>query len=114
MIDVLNTICTGVIMLIVWFHTEAFIEYSKLFGISKLFKIDKFEKAYDSDFTLEYLPWIKSTYPNFFTRLINCPWCIGFWLTVLNCLFFSTIYLFPVIYVLTIVIYLIIVNKFFK
>ncbi len=55
MIDLLNTICAGVIMLIVWFHTEAFIEYSKLFGLARLFKIDEFEKAYDNDFTLEYL-----------------------------------------------------------
>jgi len=114
MIDLLNTIFTGVAILIVWFHTEAFIEYSKVFRLHRLFKIDEFEKAYENDFTLEYIPWLKTRYDSFFTRLISCPWCVGFWLTLFNCCFFGTFYLFPVIYVITIVIYLAIINLFFR
>ena len=114
MIDILNSICFGAAFLVVWFHTEAFIEYGKLFRLSKLMKIDKFEQALNDDFTLEYLSWLKSTYPNFLTKLISCPWCIGFWFTLVISLFFYTIYIFPVIYVFTLVIYLIIITKFFR
>jgi len=114
MIDILNTISIGVAFLIVWFHTEAFVEYCNILRIKRFFKIDEFEKAQENDFSLEYLPWIKQTYPNFFTKLINCPWCIGFWFTVISSWIFSTFYIFPVIYVCTIVIYLLIVNKFFR
>lgn len=114
MIDLLNSIFIGVTFLIVWFHTEAFIEYGKLFKLSKILKINEFETAYNKDFTLEYLPWLKSSYPNFFTKLINCPWCIGFWFTLTVSLFLYTIYIFPVIYVTTLVIYLQIVKQFFR
>lgn len=114
MIDILNSIFIGVIFLIVWFHTEAIIEYGKLFRLSKPMKINDFETAQNIDFTLEYLPWLKSAYPNFFTKLINCPWCIGFWFSLTVSLFFYTIYIFPVIYITTLVIYLQIVNKFFR
>lgn len=114
MIDILNTVFIGVAFLVVWFHTEAFIEYCHLFGIKRLFKIDEFERSQENDFSLEYLPWIKQTYPNFLTKLVTCPWCIGFWFTVLSSWIFSTFYIFPVIYVITVVIYLLIVNKFFR
>jgi hypothetical protein len=114
MIDILNTIFIGVTFLVVWFHTEAFVEYCNLFNLKRLFKIGEFEKAQESDFSLEYLSWLKQTYPNFFTKLVNCPWCIGFWFTLLSSWIFSTFYIFPVIYVFTLVIYLLIVNKFFR
>lgn len=114
MIDILNSVCFGVAFLIVWFHTEAFIEYGKLFGLAKLLKINEFESALNNDFTLEYLPWLRATYPNFVTKLISCSWCIGFWFTLTVSLFFYTIYIFPVIYVLTHVIYLKIVKAFFR
>lgn len=114
MIDILNTVFTGIGLLIVWFHTEAFIEYSKLLKISSLFKINEFEKAYDTDYTLEYLTWLKLKYPTFLTKLITCPWCIGFWVSIICALFFNTFYIFPVVYVITIIMYLTIVKIFFR
>jgi len=114
MIDLLNSIFISVAFLIVWFHTEAFIEYGKLFKLSKFLKLQEFENDYNNDFTIEYLSWLKSTYPNFITKLISCAWCIGFWFTLAVSLCFYTIYIFPVIYVFTLVIYLQIVKSFFK
>lgn len=106
-----NTICFSTVTLILWFNTEAFIEYSKLFKLTKIFKIDQFEEAYKNDFTLEYLPWLKSTYPCFFTKLISCPWCIGFWINILSSIFFNTIDTVCVQYLISMVLYFTITNK---
>ena len=47
MIDILNTTFIGVAFLVVWFHTEAFLEYSNLFKMKRLFKIDEFESIFN-------------------------------------------------------------------
>lgn len=114
MIEILNTIFAGVMFLIVWFHTEALIEYGKLLGLSRLLKLHEFEKDYMNDFSIEYLMWLRTKYPNFLTKLISCPWCIGFWFLFVTSCFTSTFYIFPVIYVFTLVIYMILEIKFFS
>jgi len=114
MIEILNTIFTGVAFLVVWFHTEALTEYAKLFGLSNLFKITEFENDCKNDFSLTYLSWLRTKHQNFFTKLITCPWCIGFWFLLTTSLFLSTLYIFPVIYVFTIVIYMFVEVKFFS
>lgn len=106
-----NTICFSTVTLIIWFNTEAFVEYAKLFRVANIFKIDKFEQAYKNDFTLEYLPWLKSTYPNFFTKLISCPWCLGFWISILSSFFFNTLNIVFVQYLISMILYFTIRNK---
>lgn len=72
-------ICFVALTLLVWFDTDAFIEYVKLFKLEKWFKVDQFLEIEQSpdfgyrEFLLEY-------HNNFFTRLIACPICTSVWL----------------------------------
>lgn len=65
-------------ILIVWFETNALVEYLKLWGFKKYFKIEEFENSMISS----YPSYLIITYPNFFTKLLNCPICVGFWLNI--------------------------------
>jgi hypothetical protein len=98
-----------VFLLFIWFNTDAFIQYSKIMGLSKIFKIIDWE-----DYRLEngpkitYLEFIFLKNKNFFTKLITCKPCLNFWLTLIICLIFNSLELFPVIYMLSYIIYKII------
>ena len=90
-----------VFVLIVWFHTTAFEEYAKLFGFGKWLKIDAYIAAREQDMSiLNFHSYLNQKYNNFLTRLLICPFCIGFWLTVVTCLVFGCVNI-PVIYVLS-------------
>ena len=75
-----NYIFSNILLLIVWFKTDAFVEYSKLFRLSKLFKVDIFEKEKSQDFELTYHSYLRRFHNNFFVRLITCPICLTIWL----------------------------------
>ena len=75
-------IFSNVLLLIVWFKTDAFVEYSKLFRLSKLFKVDLFEKEKSQDFELTYHSYLRRFHNNFFVRLITCPICLTIWLCI--------------------------------
>jgi hypothetical protein len=75
-------------LLIVWFNTDAFIEYLKYIPyFKKYLKIDeyfKFRLCQD----LSYPNFLVIKYNNFFTKLISCPKCLNFWF----CLIFLCLY----------------------
>jgi len=80
----LEFIFFNVLFLLIWFKTEAFLEYSKLLGLTKLFRIDKFEKLKSEDFELTYHSFLKKhvasgKYSRFFFNLITCPICLMCW-----------------------------------
>jgi len=98
-----NYIFISILLLIVWFKTDAFLEYVKLFRLSKLFKVDKFEKEKLQDFELNYHLYLRKYHNNFFTRLITCPICLSVWLClpILFYTFSLGIYCFHVLIILT-------------
>ena len=75
-----------IFVLIIWFKTEAFVEYARLFGLSKLLEIDKFDDRTIHELT--YSAFLLVNRDNFLTRLISCPICLGVWVNILVCLFF--------------------------
>lgn len=77
-----NLIIVHLFILIIWFKTDAFIEYSKLFGIQKWFFIDDFEKKRTEDFELTYQLYLRQHRNCFLIRLITCPICLTTWLTL--------------------------------
>lgn len=111
MITPLNTVCISTTFLILWFHTEAFVEYTKLFRLHRLFKVSEFEEDFKNDFTLEYLPWLRNKYPCFFTKLVSCPWCIGLWVSAILSLFNNTFDYICIQYLVSMTMYFVIVNK---
>ena len=92
------------LFLILWFKTDAFVEYVKLFRLSKLFKLDDFENKKHEDFELTYHSYLRQYHNNFFTRLITCPICLSVWLCLPTIVYTFNIgiYCFHVLIVLSI------------
>lgn len=79
-------------VLLVWFKTEAWHEYSKLFHIAtQLAK--NFETEQLNDMTITYIQFLRKNYhQHFIIRLITCPICLSFWLA--TCLALTNIIMF--------------------
>ena len=97
-----------VFLLFIWFNTDAFIQYSKIIGLSRLFKINDWEDYRLESPRITYLEYLTLKNRGFFTKLISCKPCLTFWITITICLIFNSLVLFPVIYMLSYIIYKII------
>lgn len=82
-----SLICT--FLLVIWFKTDALIEYWKLIKFPKFLKIQEFLDAKEKDWTLEYQSYLLVKHNNFFTRLISCPICLGVWLSAIITFLFN-------------------------
>lgn len=72
-------------VLLVWQHSTAIVEYGRLLGLKKLLKDDEFQAARkEANFRLNYPNFLLSKYPNFFTKLLQCPVCTTVWLAGLS------------------------------
>jgi hypothetical protein len=101
-----------VLILFIWFNTDAFIQYSKLFKLDKKFKISDWESyRIDVSGKISYQEYLSLKHKGFLTKLISCKPCLTFWVTFLVCFLFSSLYYFPVIYIISYLIYKII-NKY--
>lgn len=88
---------------IVWFETEAFVEYIKLFKLD-WFKVNDYLKAKESNFELTYHSYLLWNHKNFFIKLITCPICLTTWLSIIfSLLFTDSILNFSIIFVLSII-----------
>ena len=70
--------------LIVWFNTEAFEEYARMLGADKFFKVRMYENKLKKNPTLNYHDYLNLYHNSFFVRLITCPYCLGFWLSIIT------------------------------
>lgn len=105
MIMEFNQISLILFLLIIWFKTDAFIEYSELLRIGKLFKIDKYKEYKKVNVAIDYITYLSLKHKNFLTKLISCPYCIGFWITLLSCILFNNILVLPFYYISSIIVY---------
>ena len=74
-----------VTILAMWFKTDAFVEYLGLLGFKKLFYIKEF-KEQDVILTTNYPNFVLCQKNCFISRLVSCPTCVSFWLSVLCCI----------------------------
>jgi hypothetical protein len=105
MITKFNQISLILFPLIIWFKTDAFIEYCELLRLGNLFKIDKYREYKKINVTIDYVTYLSLKHKNFLTKLLSCPYCIGFWITLLSCVLFNNILLLPFYYVSSIILY---------
>ncbi len=70
-------------ILVIWFRTEAYVEYSKLFKLNWLSAYKDYEAKKHDDCRLNYLGYLKQYHNSFFIRLITCPICLSCWLSVI-------------------------------
>ena len=89
-LNLLGCSCLVASILVIWFKTEAFIEYFKLFKLTRLFKIKDYLDYKKSNPSMEYIDYLIVKHNCFFTKLITCPYCINFWLSLLAILLFGT------------------------
>lgn len=99
--------CSIVAMvLILWFKTEVWYEYTKLFGLSRLSLEKEYEQEKQNDITIDYIKFLRKNWRDkFIIRLITCPICLSYWLSFLVCLFSLNILVFPVIFIGSLILY---------
>ena len=104
---IIHIIFLFTMLLIIWFNTEAFVEYSQVLKF-KWFKVYDYIVAKETDFTLTYHSYLLQKYNSFFTRLITCPYCLNFWMILIGKFLFGYSFLeIPTIYVTSLITYFI-------
>lgn len=93
-----------VFVLFIWFNTDAFIQYSKLIKLDKKFKISDWE-SYRLLSKISYQEYLALKHRNFFTKLVSCKPCLAFWISLIVLIIFSSLYYFPLIYILSYILY---------
>ena len=76
----LTTCCIISLILLVWFRTDAWVEYCRLFGWDAISFYRDFDIQRQSDITLTYHIYLRRYHDCFFVRLITCPICLSIWL----------------------------------
>jgi hypothetical protein len=94
-------------ILIVWFKTDAFVEYCKIFKLDfLLLNYNQLELTFPQYLYTQRNVLFNSQVAIFFIKLITCPFCLSFWL----CLFASLIIVNPLatfpLYVCSVFLYL--------
>jgi hypothetical protein len=101
MLEFLSITTSIICILIVWFNTDAFTQYLKLLGVKSLFE------QYDQDLKyFNYAEYLKDNSQKiaqnnlqlFLLKLITCPICISFWLSLFCSICFLTVIYLPLIY----------------
>ncbi len=105
MIEILSIPCGVALFLLVWMHSEAFLEYMTMIGGSRFFLIDDFKKKQEVDPALDYISYMQAFHDSFFTRLITCPLCFSVWLTLIACFLVGNFVIFPICNILALIIY---------
>ena len=88
-------ICFIALILLIWFRTDAYIEYCRVFHLNGISFYKDFDTKYKEDVSIQYLHYLRRDHNCFFVRLITCPICLSVWLGFFAAIIFTPI-LFPV------------------
>jgi len=106
---ILGKASTLAFFLIVWFDTDAFSEYIKTLRLDKysneIWQIPEYEENVKDDPDLSYIEFLNIKHNNFFTRLLSCPLCLGFWTHIFICIILNSFTLFFISLLLGYVVY---------
>mgnify|MGYP007107586629 CR=1 FL=1 len=100
------------LILLLWFNTNFWLEYCKLFHLNSISKYKEYEIKKHSDPLLSYHEFLKIYYNNFFIRLVLCPICLSVWLSIISSVINNSFILIPIYTILSLLLYLII-NKLY-
>ncbi len=78
--------------LLIWFRTDAWLEYTRLFRLNFLSHYKEFDAKLKEDVSLTYLHFLRRDHNCFFVRLITCPICLAVWLGIIPLIFTSVIF----------------------
>lgn len=80
------------LILLMWFRTDVWLEYCRLFRLDVISYYKDFDKKRQQDITLTYHIYLRRYHNAFFTRLITCPICLSVWLGIIAILLQSGIF----------------------
>jgi hypothetical protein len=96
------------LFLFIWFNTDAFLSYCKLFKIDS-FKIKEFNEYSIENPKSDYLSFLRIKHFCFIVDLITCKPCLCFWISLIFT--FCNILNFPIVYLISYILYKIL-NKY--
>jgi len=75
------------LILLVWFKSDAIVEWGSLLGFSKFLMLDEFHKMKmeEAYLFINYPTFLKIKYNNFIVNLLACPLCMSVWLSLFFC-----------------------------
>lgn len=79
MMTTITIICLISLNLLIWFRTEAWLEYTRLFGLNFLSFYKDYDTKYREDVSLNYIKYLRKYHNCFTVRLITCPICQAVW-----------------------------------
>lgn len=93
MTNIILSTSWSLLILFLWFETNAFYEYTKA-----LFKYKTYEekKSLYDNCTLSEFTGIH--YSNFWSKLVSCPYCLGFWVSFFCVCVFNNLPFLPITY----------------
>jgi hypothetical protein len=78
--------------MLVWYRTNAFAEYAKLFRLDNFFAVAEYLKIHKDGYDGNYIDFLSEYYSDFFVvRLLRCPVCVSFWLGVVSVFAFESV-----------------------
>lgn len=94
-----------VFFMFVWFQTDVLVDYGRAFRLTKALMIDQWEEWRESRPRDSYLTFLSLKRRGFFTKLLSCELCLGFWLSLVSCHFGVGILWTPAVYLVSILAY---------
>lgn len=79
--------CLIALLLLIWFRTDGWLEYTKLLRLDFIAHYKDFEEKQETNITLTYHLYLRLYHNCFFIRLITCPICLAVWLGIVIALF---------------------------
>lgn len=76
---ILTIICLIAVNLLIWFRTEAWLEYTRLLRLNFLSDYKGYEAAKSQDVMLTYNNFLRQKHDCFIVRLVTCPICSAVW-----------------------------------
>ena len=89
-----------VVIMYVWFETEAFVEYLAAFNLGWLtFGLASYKEKKEAMPMVDYHTFLLMEYPDsFFIKLITCPVCLIVWVAPLISFFYNESISLPIIF----------------
>lgn len=79
-------ISTIALILLIFFRTDGFVEYSRLLGFDGISFYRDFDEKSEHDVSLTYHQYLRYYHNCFIVRLVTCPICLSVWLGLVICL----------------------------
>ena len=72
------------VILLVWFRSNAFVEYLEFLCLDAAFGVRKYKESSSKvTYHMRYTDFLLLEYNSFFIRLITCPLCLSVWVSVI-------------------------------